>query len=229
MDNDDNNDDDDIVVPDIISSVVLRQAYPAMKKHMELFGNPNIPLGSTDGRRCKTIRRLQFEGKLKPEEVTLLEDIGFRFNSFEDVYNEADFDEILSKLIAYENEHKNNYQIPKKYAPDPELGAWVTMARRLGPNKVESKRRDILNSIGFSWISQRKCGSTFMTNYRALRKRLDDGENMKSITTADETIVKWLISVRKAYETGNLGETRVEYLDNLPGLNWRTVELPTRQ
>ena len=36
-------------VPDFIKSPVLRQVYAAMLQHLETFGNPNIPLGNSDG------------------------------------------------------------------------------------------------------------------------------------------------------------------------------------
>jgi len=41
----------------------------------------------------------------------------------EEVYEEADFDECLNRLMQYEKEHEHEagFQIPKKYKPDPEL------------------------------------------------------------------------------------------------------------
>ena len=86
-------------VPPFVQSIVLRQVYPAIMQHIEQFGNPNIPLGTVDGKRCKTLRRLVFEQKLTDEEIDLLEKMNFRFNSFEDVYDEADFDDCLRRLI----------------------------------------------------------------------------------------------------------------------------------
>ena len=86
-------------VPSFVSSIVLQQAYPSMIRHMAEFGNPNIPLGSADGKRCQTLRRLAFENKLSEEEINLLEEMNFRFNSLEDIYEDADFDEYLDRLI----------------------------------------------------------------------------------------------------------------------------------
>lgn len=91
--------DDD--VPSFMKSIVLKQVYPAMMKHIAEFGNPNIPLGSIDGKRCKTLRRLAFENKLTNEEIEFLDGINFRLNSLEDVYEDADFDECLERLIMY--------------------------------------------------------------------------------------------------------------------------------
>ena len=110
-----------IAIPSCVVSPVLAQVYPALIAHNEKHGNPNIPLGSTDGKRCKTLRRLHFQNMLTEDEATLLNELGFRFHSFEDVYYECDFDEMLFKFTLYYKEFQT-YQIPKKYEPDPELG-----------------------------------------------------------------------------------------------------------
>ena len=45
--------------------------------------------------------------------------------TFEDSHHET----LFFYLERYENEFQTKFQIPKKYNPDPELGAWVTMVR----------------------------------------------------------------------------------------------------
>jgi len=226
--------DDVSAIPSFIQSPVLQQVYPALLSHVGQFGNPNIPLGTTDGKRCKTLRRLAFENKLTAEEMDLLTSMSFRFSSFEDIYEEADFDECLERLVEYEKEHKDNYQIPKKYKPDPELGAWVMMIRRIGRDTVGPDRRKKLDDIGFAWVSLRKCGSAFMKNYRNLKERLEacskvndegvwevvDKEGVKAVL-ADESVMKWVVAQRHTAEKGNLIEARCDYLDQLPGLNWK--------
>ncbi|EJK45699.1 hypothetical protein THAOC_35674, partial [Thalassiosira oceanica] len=72
--------------PSFIETPLLLLLYPSLVSHKKEFGNPNIPLGSPDGKRCATVRRLHFQGKLSAEEVDHLQEMGFRFNSFEDVY-----------------------------------------------------------------------------------------------------------------------------------------------
>lgn len=108
-------------LPSFIQSPVLAKVYPAILAHNQKHGNPNIPLGSENGKRCKTLRRLAFQNKLTSDELEILTEMGFRWNSFEDVYTECDFDEMREKLMAYHDEF-DTFQIPKKYEPDPELG-----------------------------------------------------------------------------------------------------------
>ena len=56
-----------------------------------------------------------------------MDGLGFWWAPFEDVYEEADFDYCLERLVRYEEEFKTGYHIAKKYKPDPELCAWVTI------------------------------------------------------------------------------------------------------
>lgn len=220
-----NDEEESIDIPSFVVSPVLAQVYPALVAHKANFGNPNIPLGSTDGKRCNTLRRLHFQHKLTEEEANLLLDIGFRFHSFEDVYYENDFDEMLSKLLEYRDEFQT-YQIPKKYEPDPELGAWVTMLRRLHTtNDVPDDQVEKLDAVGFEWISTRKCGSRFMSKYREvmsyLSKVVEAGGDVRELLHEDNDIIKWVDAQRLAYENGNLSESRAGYMDELPGIDWR--------
>lgn len=230
-------------IPHCIESTVLKQVYPAILKHIEEYGNPNIPLGTKDGNRCRILRRMAFQQTLSPEEMQLLDELNFRLTNFEDVYEEADFDACLNRLIKYEEEQKSNYQIPKKYHPDPELGAWVTLIRRLGKSNIESKRREKLDAIGFAWKSTRKCGSAFMSAYKAFKLQcqsvcrvtsssstsvdtdavsyeLVDSEGLRTILE-DASVQKWLRTTRDAFQSGKLSDSRIGYMDKLPGFDWR--------
>lgn len=227
------------ILPHCIESSVLKKVYPAILKHVEEYGNPNIPLGTKDGSRCRILRRMAFQETLTPAEIELLTKLDFRWNSFEDVYEEADFDACLNRLLKYEEEQKTNYQIPKKYHPDPELGAWVTLIRRIGKANIESSRRDQLDAIGFAWKSTRKCGSAFMGAYKALKVRLQSVCRITSLPEADEisyelidpvglqtileedAVQKWLRSTKVAMKEGKLSDSRCLYMDSLPGFDWR--------
>eukprot|EP00579_Thalassiosira_antarctica_P002594 CAMPEP_0201874444 /NCGR_PEP_ID=MMETSP0902-20130614/6697_1 /ASSEMBLY_ACC=CAM_ASM_000551 /TAXON_ID=420261 /ORGANISM="Thalassiosira antarctica, Strain CCMP982" /LENGTH=275 /DNA_ID=CAMNT_0048401317 /DNA_START=86 /DNA_END=910 /DNA_ORIENTATION=+ len=213
-----------IDIPSFVVSPVLAQVYPALLSHKAKYGNPNIPLGSTDGKRCKTLRRMHFQKKLSDEEAAHLTELGFLFHAFEDVYYECDFDEMLGKLIAYRDKFET-YQIPKKYEPDPELGAWVTMLRRLhGTNDVPQIQIDKLDAVGFEWISSRKCGSVFMAKYREtlsyLSQVVEAGGNVRELLHEDTDIIKWIDAQRLVHENGNLSDSRIQYMDDLPGIDW---------
>jgi hypothetical protein len=220
------------LLPPCIVSPVLAQVYPAIIEYKQKYGTANIPLGSTNGKRCKTLRRLHYQNLLTNDEINLLSSIGFTFHTFEDVYTQCDFDEMLFKLTLYYKEHKT-YQIPKKYERDPELGAWVTMCRRLyQKQQLPPKQINKLNAIHFEWTSSRKCGSAFMSQYRVvlsyLNKVVEVGGNVNELLPENEyeeqhtsDMRKWISLQRMAHEKGLLSESRVQYMDDLPGIDWR--------
>eukprot|EP00586_Coscinodiscus_wailesii_P002406 CAMPEP_0172478398 /NCGR_PEP_ID=MMETSP1066-20121228/2346_1 /TAXON_ID=671091 /ORGANISM="Coscinodiscus wailesii, Strain CCMP2513" /LENGTH=263 /DNA_ID=CAMNT_0013237949 /DNA_START=22 /DNA_END=810 /DNA_ORIENTATION=+ len=207
-------------IPPEIQQPVLRQLYPALIKNIAQYGHPNIPLGTSDGKKCKVLRRLYLENKLTSEEIQILKNINFVFGDIEDVYKNSNFDDTLGRLIEYEREFRTNYQIPKKYAPDPALGAWVTMLRRLGPEGVSAEERKKLDGIGFAWVSTRKCGSAFMKVYRSVKEKVEL-EGADVVLKTDEDVLKWVRAQQDVYKRGELPEHRVKYMQDLfCGVDW---------
>ena len=203
------------------TSPVLKQHCAELLDWIERYGHPNIPLKNDGGNACQVLRRLHVQKKLTETEVDWLETIGFRFHSIEDVYRFADFDEMLTRLLDYEQARpNNNFQVPKKCPEDPELGAWITGIRRLGMEGVKPEHERRLNEIGFAWKSTRKCGSKFMTQFREYTKRVED-EGLKIVMEDPKTIV-WIRAQQQALKKGTLSQTRVEYMGQLFGDTWTT-------
>jgi hypothetical protein len=75
-----------------------------------------------------------------------------------------------------------------------------------------------------------------MSNFRPLKERLekcceinDDGttqvidkEGLEQILIEDD-VKKWIKAQNVAAQLGNLGEARCNYMDQLPGFNWRDI------
>lgn len=206
----------------VITSPVLQQVYPALLEWKQTYGHPNIPLGSKEGRQCQTLRRLHIQNKLLADEVTWLKQFGFIFTSLEDVYRQADFDEMFQRLMNYEQEHPdNNFQIPKKCPSDPELGAWVTGIRRLGPEEVDPLHSSKLTQVNFAWLSTRKCGSKFMDQYRKFIVQVE--EQGRETVLSESKTVAWIKAQQEALKRGTLSQTRVHYMGDLFGEDWTAV------
>jgi hypothetical protein len=206
----------------VITSPVLKQVYPSLLEWKQTYGHPNIPLGTKEGRQCQTLRRLHLQDKLKAEEVTSLKQLGFIFTSLEDLYREADFNDMWQRLMAYEQDHPHNhFQIAKKCPSDPELGAWVTGIRRLGPDGVDPGHAQTLNDAGFAWISTRKCGSRFMDQYRQYIDQVS--RHGRDAVRSQSQTVTWIKAQQEACKRGTLSQTRVHYLRDLFGDDWMTV------
>jgi hypothetical protein len=55
-----------------------------------------------------------------------------------------------------------------------------------------------------------------------LSKVVEAGGDVKELLHEDNHfILKWVTAQRLAYENGNLSESRVKYMDELPGIDWR--------
>jgi len=215
-----------VKIPAEAQHSVLRQVYPYLLDHIKEYGHPNIPLGSSAGKKCSTLRRLYLDNKLLESDQTILEELGFTFLSFDDIYFDSDFDLMLMKLMQYEKENQTNYQIPKKYAPDPQLGAWVTNLRRLGPDGVNKEHAEKLNNINFTWKSNRSCGSSFMKQWRKIVNELSTTSitGMESLSTESK---KWIKAQATVYKRGDMSETRLIYMNKLTtdfGLEWSHEE-----
>ena len=107
----------------------------------------------------------------------------------------------------------------------------IIQIRRLGRDNIETSRREKLDEINFAWVSTRKCGSSFMKNYRSIKervyaccdesnKKITNSDGLKAVL-ADPDVKKWIDAQREAAALGNLSEPRCEYLDKLPGFDWR--------
>lgn len=215
--------DDDVTTEQSFTSPVLKQIYPKLLEYKETYGHPNIPLGTSEGRKCRTIRRLHIQKKLTDEEVEWLDSLGFIFHSLEDVYKDADFDELFDRLMAYEERHpESNFQVPKKCKEDPELGAWVTGIRRLKKDGVDPEHAKRLDSVGFAWVSTRKCGSKFMLKYKELVARVEE-EGLQRVLE-DPEVCRWIKAQQDTMKRGDMSQTRIHYMENTFGESWTTIE-----
>jgi len=206
---------------DLIESSTLRQLYPKLVAWKEEYGNPNIPLNSEGGRQCQLVRRLHIQQKLRPGEIELLENLGFIFLlTLEDLYYEADFDDMYNRISNYQRLHPKD-SIPKKYRPDPELGAWATGLRRLGPDNVRPEHVQKLAQINFQWKSSSPCGSKFMLEFRDLveKVRLYGRDYLDT-----EDVQKWISKQRSNRLKKKMSDTRYHYMIDLIGNDWMTEE-----
>lgn len=206
-------------IPAEIATKAVVQLYPALLEHKEQYGNPNIPLGTPAGRKSNQLRQMQIQGKLSKEEVNHLKEMGFLFHSLEDVYEILELDDMLPRLLKAKEEH-GSLDIPKKYAPDPELGAYVTGIRRLGKERVNPDHVPRLDEIGFVWVSSRKCGGKFMQQYREIQQKLDEEGTDPQEVFSDPEVVKFVRAQKEAYKRKTLSETRIEYMTRLLGAEW---------
>ena len=104
------------------------------------------------------------------------------------------------------------------------------MLRRLKKNDgLPEDQVSKLDAVEFEWISTRKCGSSFMKKYREVLDKLtevaDAGGDaaVAELLSSDAEMKKWIDSQRQVHANGKLSESRVQYMDDLPGVDWMKV------
>jgi hypothetical protein len=222
VDDDSNGDTTVVDVQMMIQSPVLKHVYPLMIEYVQTYGHPNIPLKTPGGRQCVTLRRLYTQQKLMDSDVRILDALNFTWHSFEDTYtnNKDRFDEFVQRLQNY----GSDLSPPKKYAPDPELGAWVTGIRRLYtvPGAVDPRHVQVLTDMGFSFSSPRKCGSSFMKTYRTIVQQQQQEEDSTTSSRKWHENPEVIAFIRAQQQRAKeLSPTRQHYMEQLLGPDWQ--------
>ena len=189
------------------------ERYRELGTYRSTWGTADAPLGDARGRWCRTQRQQYEEGRLSEDRVAQLDSLKFSWQNPTELSPEeleAIWDQNVDLLRAYIREHGDG-QVPKKYKLNPTFGGWVAAVRRRGPDGLAPDRRAALASSGFEWKSTRKCGSAFMTNFRALQ---DLPENE---APAPE-LVAWIAAQRKLAAKGGLSAERCDYLASIGAL-----------
>jgi len=193
----------------------------------ERIGHADVPLGSSSGsklvpnglgRWVYTQRKRKADGNLQAAEEAALTALGFRWKLDPE---ELDFDDMVDRLVAYRQQNGDTL-VPKKCEADPLLGAWVAAMRRKadpllngGDVVLDTKQRERLEEVGFSWQPAKRCGSSFMTGFRAWADA-----KQADLPVPDE---KWCELQREARRQGKLSEQRISYLDKF-GFDWESGE-----
>ena len=140
-------------------------------------GNCNVPSEYKDNPQLATwvtTQRTNYKkGKLSPEQIKLLEEIDFSWNTYKDRW-----DEKFKELVQYKQVN-GNCNVSSKGKINAQLGNWVSNQRAAyKKGKLSSKQIESMNGIGFKWVSDR--------GYKPSRERLDAAETKNSASGGEE-------------------------------------------
>eukprot|EP00536_Pseudo-nitzschia_multiseries_P003110 jgi/Psemu1/301778/fgenesh1_kg.44_\ len=89
-------------------------------------------------------------GEMSEKRMLLLNQVGFVWDP-----QEAQWTEMFDRLCKYQQDHNGCTQVPRSYAPNPELGSWLNTQRRAYKRRtLPQERIDRLDAIGFMWEIQ---------------------------------------------------------------------------
>ena len=150
---------------------------------------------------------------MSAEQRELLDELGFTWKLDPALLA---FGEMVEALVAYHAEH-GDYQVPKKYVPNPILGLWVAYVRRdhvraaMAPSEIAA-----LNGMAppFEWASSRRCSSAWMLRRDELQECVAAGRALPA------ELLSWVDAQRVARKEGRLSDTRDGYMAEELGPGW---------
>ena len=176
----------------------------------ELHKNPKLAKWASNQRISKR------SGRLREDQMKLLEEIGFIWDPLEQEWQEK-----YQKFKIY-IAHSGNAKIPFHH---PELGSWVDQQRQARKkNKISEARINLLNESGFIWD---QLEHEWQEKYEEFKKLVEETGD-SNIPTSNQTLWRWSDKQRNANKKGVLSDNRKMLLDEL-GFIWDPREREWQQ
>ncbi len=204
--------------------------YRKLEAYAREHGNPQVPRTHSDAKLANWvwIQRQRRKGTLKhkgivdamsPEQVSLLEKLGFRWDAREDDWNER-FEE-----LKHFTEQHGHCEVGLADRDDDILSNWVRSQRALqASGKMEAGRKVKLDAIGFSWSgdnASRKWNERYerLKAYHAEHGDSDVPDRWKP----DPEFGRWVSQQRQRRKKGLIPDAQIHLLDAL-GFTWEHRE-----
>jgi len=132
--------------------------------------------------------------------------------------NEAPWEEMYQRLVAYNKEHKDT-NVTFKYKEDPKLVRWVSTQRAVHRSKqMTEERKHLLDSIGFVWEFSAKWEEMYqrLIAYKKEHKHTKVPYKYKE----DRQLGHWVSNQRIAHRNKKMMEERKHLLNSI-GFAWK--------
>ena len=172
------------------------------------------------GKWIGNTRQAYKNGKLSPDKIKKLEDIGMVWNVQEYKRNR------MYKLAEeYYNEH-GDLLVPFDYKTKSgeKLGKWIVTTRQVYKNgKLPPDKIEKLDAIGMVWDASIDYEEKWNKWYKlAVEYYNEHGDLLvpsKYQTKSGEKLGQWIVTTRQAYKNGNLSPDKIEKLEAI-GMVW---------
>ena len=158
------------------------------------------------------------KGKLTPDQITMLESIGFRWS----VPPNSAWEKRYQELCQYRDAH-HHCNVPKRWAQNPPLGPWAHKQRQAYKNRnLSTDRITMLESIGFKWSTPPN--SAWEKRYEELCQYRDAHHhcNVPDEWAQNPQLGRWVHKQRQNYKKGMLAPDRITMLESI-GFTWSVV------
>ena len=194
------------------------QNFKLAKEYYLTYGNLDIPINykSTDGKHLGNWilrqRQLYKSNSLTDEQIKKLDSIGMDWMDRMDRVWENGFIEAKNYSEEY-----GNLSVPKNYRSNTDfpLGIWIQRQRSLYKNKkISDDRIKRLTDVGMNWNPD-----NWESRFDLVKQYYEEHGN---INISQKEVIqgvwlgKWIISQKKAMESGKLTNEQIEMLKTLP-------------
>lgn len=194
------------------------QNFKLAKEYYLTYGNLDIPTNykSTDGKHLGNWilrqRQLNKTNSLTDEQVNRLDSIGMDWMDRVDRVWENGFIEAKNYSEEY-----GNLSVPKNYRSNTDfpLGIWIQRQRSLYKNKkISDDRIKRLTDVGMNWNPD-----NWESRFNLVKQYYEEHGN---INISQKEVIqgvwlgKWILSQKKAMESGKLTNEQIEMLKTLP-------------
>jgi hypothetical protein len=129
------------------------ERFEQLKQFRERFGHCKVPKGwSEDPKLARWVcnmRQSKRMGKMKPERVKKLEELGFLWRCEQS--GKLIWEEMLMKLRMFQQRF-GHCRVPKRWPEDPQLAAWVVyIKQRQRVNTLSPEKARELERLGMQW------------------------------------------------------------------------------
>ena len=126
----------------------------------------------------------------------------------------------FEELEEYKQEH-GDCNVPQKYKANPQLATWVQNQRQVYKNnKLESKRIEALEDIGFEWTMPKGAkpdDANWWKRFGELEEyKQEHGDcNVPGNYKANPQLATWVSKQRRFYKNNKLAPERIEALEGI--------------
>jgi len=167
-------------------------------------------------------RKFYKRGLLAKERRDQLVAIGFQWTRC------TEWNEMLKRLQAYQQEDGGSSDVPQKYGRDPQLGKWINKQRYSHKRGWLTKERyDQLVAIGFQWRCHPEW-TEMLKRLQVYQQKHNGSSEVPREYRQDPQLGSWVNKQRHNYKKGLLSKERYDQLEQI-GFRWTGDRLKTFQ
>lgn len=207
--------------------------YRQLEAYALEHGNPHVPTRYSKNTKLASwvwIQRQRRSGSYKrksgahdpitPEQASLLDKLGFRWDAREEKWMEN-----FEKLRDFKDKHGHT-EVALEKPINQDLANWVKGVREF-PGRQTEERKTLLGSIGFNWhsaVNDHRWHEMYseLKRYEAEHLSADVPGRCKE----HPQLASWVQRQRERRKKGALSEAEIQLLDQL-GLTWKSRDVGT--